>query len=241
MKKRLLIVEDDLALRTGLQDSFEGEGFDVTAVSDGDAAHELIFSRHFDGIVLDLMLPGKGGLQLLREVREQGMATPVLLLTARGEENDKVLGLELGADDYVTKPFGIRELVARVQAMLRRSGLDSGGVVPRFRLGDAEVDLDAYQVQRDGTTHRLSKKEAAMLGLLHENRGKAVAHEVVVSLDGNPVLEHEAVKKKETEKRTIGPRDRAVYHLKRQPDRPKRIDLTWDDDFGKRRKRTCVL
>ncbi len=175
MKKRLLIVEDDLALRTGLQDSFEGEGFDVTAVSDGDAAHELIFSRHFDGIVLDLMLPGKGGLQLLRELREQGMATPVLLLTARGEENDKVLGLQLGADDYVTKPVGVRELVARVQAMLRRSGLDGKGTVQRFRLGDAEVDLDAYQVQRDGTTHKLSKKEAAMLGLLHENRGKAVS------------------------------------------------------------------
>jgi DNA-binding response OmpR family regulator len=176
MKKRLLIVEDDLALRTGLEDSFAGEGFDVTASSDGEAAHELIFSRHFDGIVLDLMLPGKGGLQLLKEMREVGMATPVLLLTARGEENDKVLGLELGADDYVTKPFGIRELVARVQAMLRRTGLDAGGhAVQQFQLGEAAVDLDAYQVQRGDTTHKLSKKEAAMLALLHENRGKAVS------------------------------------------------------------------
>ena len=182
MKKRLLIVEDDLALRTGLTDSFEGEGFDVTDAADGDAAHELIFSRHFDGIVLDLMLPGRGGLQLLRELREQGMATPVLLLTARGEENDKVLGLELGADDYVTKPFGIRELVARVQAMLRRTGLDDRqATVRQFHLGDAAIDLDAYQVERAGETHKLSKKEAAMLALLHDNRGKAVSRNEFLS------------------------------------------------------------
>jgi two-component system, OmpR family, alkaline phosphatase synthesis response regulator PhoP len=175
LKKRLLIVEDDLALRTGLEDSFAGEGYEVTAVADGDAAHELIFSRHFEGIILDLMLPGRGGLQLLRELREQNMATPVLLLTARGEENDKVLGLELGADDYVTKPFGIRELVARVQAMLRRTGLVGEAVVTQFRIGDVEVDLDAYQVRSQGTMQTLSKKEAAMLALLHKNLGKAVS------------------------------------------------------------------
>ncbi len=175
MSQRLLIVEDDSALRTGLQDSFVEEGFDVTAAADGDAAHDLIFSRHFDGIVLDLMLPGRGGLQLLREMREVGMATPVLLLTARGEESDKVLGLELGADDYVTKPFGIRELVARVRAMLRRTALVGDEPERQFELGTAVVDLDAYQVEARGKVHKLSKKEAAMLALLYQSRGKVVS------------------------------------------------------------------
>ena len=179
MSQRLLIVEDDLALRTGLQDSFAGEGFDVTVAEDGDTAHEVLFTRHFDVVVLDLMLPGRSGLTLLRELREQKMTTPVLLLTARGQESDKVLGLELGADDYVTKPFGIRELVARVRALVRRatSGAESPGV-ETFQVGDeVTVDLQAYEVRRGETVHKLSKKEAAMLGLLHQNLGKAVSRE----------------------------------------------------------------
>ena len=178
MSKRLLIVEDDLALRTGLRDSFEGEGFDVTIAEDGDAGHELLFTRHFDAVVLDLMMPGRSGLELLREMREQHMSTPVLLLTARGHESDKVLGLELGADDYVTKPFGIRELVARVRALLRRAAVDNEKpAVEQFRVGDVDVDLSAYEVRRDGEVHTLSKKEAAMLRLLHEHLGKAVSRE----------------------------------------------------------------
>jgi DNA-binding response OmpR family regulator len=175
MKKRLLIVEDDLALRTGLVDAFAGEGYDVTFAADGDAAHELVFTRHYDGVVLDLMLPGRGGLEILREMREQRLATPVLLLTARGEENDKVLGLQLGADDYVTKPFGIRELVARVQAMLRRTQLVTEAPVTEFAIGPARVDLAAYQVECEGALHRLSRKEAQMLALLFEHRGQVVS------------------------------------------------------------------
>ena len=175
MSGRLLIVEDDLALRTGLRDSFAGEGFDVTTAEDGDQGRELLLSRHFDGVVLDLMLPGRGGLEILRELRQRGLGTPVLLLTARGEENDKVLGLELGADDYVTKPFGIRELIARVRAMLRRTTLAEEAPVHGFNLGGARVDLDAFQLQRDGETHKLSKKEAGILALLYRNRGKAVS------------------------------------------------------------------
>ncbi|MHC4814765.1 MAG: response regulator transcription factor [Planctomycetota bacterium] len=179
MSQRLLIVEDDLALRTGLTDSFTGEGFDVTVAEDGDRGHEILFTRHFDVVVLDLMLPGRSGLELLREMREQGMTTPVLLLTARGQESDKVLGLELGADDYVTKPFGIRELVARVRALVRRA--TSGNekrTVEKFQVGeDVTVDLEAYEVRRGEQVHKLSKKEAAMLGLLHQNLEKAVSRE----------------------------------------------------------------
>ncbi len=178
MSRRLLIVEDDLALRTGLSDSFEGEGFDVTVAEDGDGAHELLFTRHFDVVVLDLMLPGRSGLELLRELREEGMSTPVLLLTARGQETDKVLGLELGADDYVTKPFGIRELVARVRALVRRATTaNDQPTVESFKIGDVTVDLEAYEACQGEAVHKLSKKEAAMLGLLHQNLGKAVSRE----------------------------------------------------------------
>ncbi len=179
MSQRLLIVEDDLALRTGLADSFAGEDFDVTVAEDGDSAHEILFTRHFDLVLLDLMLPGRGGLELLREMRERGMTTPVLLLTARGQESDKVLGLELGADDYVTKPFGIRELVARVRALVRRatSGNEQSAVTS-FQMGDdVTVDLEAYEVRQGELVHKLSKKEAAMLGLLHQHLGKAVSRE----------------------------------------------------------------
>lgn len=116
MTRRLLIVEDDAALAVGLADTFELEGFQVTSAADGRKALDLLFSRHFDALILDLMLPGRSGLEILREIREKGLEMPVLILTAKGGGKDKVLGLELGADDYVTKPFNPRELVARVKA-----------------------------------------------------------------------------------------------------------------------------
>ena len=178
-RRRLLLVEDDLALRTGLEDTFTEEGYDVTAAADGDTAHELLFSRHFDAVVLDLMLPGRGGLELLRALRDARNTTPVLLLTARGDEADKVVGLDLGADDYVTKPFGLRELVARVRAMLRR-GAGSGPAddQSRFRVGSVEVDLGAFTLTRDGAVHELTPKEAGMLRILFRERGLAVRREV---------------------------------------------------------------
>lgn len=176
---RLLVVEDDLALRTGLVDAFAQDGYDVTSASDGAAATDLLFSRHFDCVVLDLMMPLRGGLEILRELRQQKVKTPVLILTARSDENDRVLGLELGADDYVTKPFSLRELLARVRALLRRAAPPMiaepepvGGILT---IGDAEVDLDAYRITRDGESQSLSPKEAAMLVLLRSELGKAVS------------------------------------------------------------------
>ena len=175
---RVLIVEDDRSLRIGLEDMFRDEGFDVTAVDDGDAAHELLFSRHFDVIVLDWMLPGRSRLELLKALREARVETPVLLLTARGDESDKVLGLELGADDYLTKPFGARELLARVRVMLRRTGhTASKGDAQVFQVGEARVDLGSYEVERSGRVHRLSPKEAGMLALLFRERDQVVRRE----------------------------------------------------------------
>jgi DNA-binding response OmpR family regulator len=120
MNFRLLLVEDDRTLRTALCDAFSGEGYEVRAAADGHEARAILRSERFDLCVFDVMLPGPSGLELLRELRQRDADTPALLLTARGSEGDKVLGLELGADDYVTKPFSIGELVARLRAIFRR-------------------------------------------------------------------------------------------------------------------------
>ncbi len=184
MSYRLLIVEDDLALRTGLEDTFEEEGYEVTVCADGDRARDLILTEAYDLFVLDLMLPGRGGLELLRELRGKGIASPVLLLTARGDESDKVLGFELGADDYVTKPFGLRELVARVKALLRRlerAGGAAAKVEEQFTIGEASIDLSAFEIKRCGKVHMLSPKEAGMLQLLWAEKGRAVRRERFLS------------------------------------------------------------
>ena len=131
--------------------------------------------KRFDLVVLDIMLPGPSGLELLRELRQRDGDTPVLLLTARGEEGDKVLGLELGADDYVTKPFSLRELLARVKAMLRRRDRTESAMVEQFVWGPAQIDLAAFTLHRDGQTHSLSPKEAGMLRLLRQRAGRAVS------------------------------------------------------------------
>jgi len=175
MSFRILLVEDDLTLRTALGDALSGEGHAVTVAADGHEARALLRDQRFDLCVLDIMLPGPSGLELLRELRQRDGDTPVLLLTARGEEGDKVLGLELGADDYVTKPFSLRELLARVKAMLRRRDRDASALVEQFSLGSAHVDLAAFTLRRDGTTHKLSPKEAGMLRLLRQRQGRAVS------------------------------------------------------------------
>lgn len=175
MSFRILFVEDDFTLRTALSDALTGEGYAVTAAADGHEARALLRDQRFDLVVLDIMLPGPSGLELLRELRQRDGDTPVLLLTARGEEGDKVLGLELGADDYVTKPFSLRELLARVKAMLRRRDRTESAMVEQFVLGPAQVDLAAFTLHRDGQTHSLSPKEAGMLRLLRQRGGRAVS------------------------------------------------------------------
>ena len=175
MNSSILLVEDDLTLRTALRDALGDEGHAVTVASDGHEARALLRQQRFDLCLLDIMLPGPSGLELLREMRQRDGDTPVLLLTARGEEGDKVLGLELGADDYVTKPFSLRELLARVKAMLRRRERSESVLIEQFTLGDAQVDLAAFSLVRAGSTHTLSPKEAAMLRLLRQRQGRAVS------------------------------------------------------------------
>ena len=176
MSHRILVVEDDATLRLGLHDTLVHEGHAVHSVPDGEAAQAALAAQVFDLVVLDLMIPKRSGLLVLRELRARGDTTLVLVLTAKGDESDKVLGLELGADDYVTKPFGLRELLARVKALLRRA--QPRDSAPRtLVLGEVTVDLDAFTWKRGAVSETLSPKEAAMLDLLWQERGKAVSRE----------------------------------------------------------------
>jgi len=174
---RLLIVEDDASLSLGLADAFGLDGMEVAVAREARRAEELLFSRHFDLVILDLMLPDKSGLELLQEMRRQGLETPVLVLTAKVEEDDRVLGLELGADDYVTKPFSLRELGARVRALLRRTGGKArrqGPPMVPFLLGKTLVDPGAYEIRRKGKKIPLSNTESRMLALLFSERDRVV-------------------------------------------------------------------
>jgi DNA-binding response OmpR family regulator len=174
MSSHLLLVEDDHAIRTVLQDALQRDGHQVTSAQDGDEAQALLRQRAFDLLLLDVMLPGPSGLDLLRRFRQRDRDTPVLLLTAKGSEDDKVLGLELGADDYVTKPFSLRELRTRVQVLLRRRQRRSERPAGVLQIGANTIDLDGYQLRRGRTEHRLSPTEVAMLQLLWRERGRVV-------------------------------------------------------------------
>lgn len=164
MKAKILIAEDDGNIRLGLTATLESEGYAVTAAGDGAQALRLYSQDKYDLVILDVMMPKASGYDVCRELRASGARTPVLLLTAKGEEIDKVVGLKLGADDYVTKPFGVRELLARVEALLRRSRTTLGGpeadtLPPVFTLGAAKVDRRRFVVKLDGQETPLTARE----------------------------------------------------------------------------------
>ncbi len=172
MTKRVLVAEDEPAIREGLVDLLESEGYAVTAVADGEAALSAWKAGEIDLALLDIMMPKLSGYDVCREIRRTDALTPVVFLSAREEEIDKVLGLELGADDYVVKPFGVRELTARVKAALRRSGADrsppdAGGPTRPFSFGDCTVDPSDFSVwiARDGAVerHELTSREVDLL------------------------------------------------------------------------------
>jgi len=172
---RVLLVEDEETILDGLDALFSSQGFVTTCAADGASALETLGVSTFDLVILDLMLPKLDGLSVLRRVRARGDDTPVLILTAKGREDDVVEGLEAGADDYVTKPFGVRELVARARGLLRRPR-PSSDRPQRFRVGGALVDLDA-QVVDDREPVRLTAREASLIGYLVERRHRPVTRE----------------------------------------------------------------
>ena len=167
---RLLIVEDEPAIALALEDDLSLEGYAVTVVHDGVEGLKRAREGAFDAIVLDVMLPGKDGFEICRELRRSRIRTPILMLTARGQEAEKVLGLESGADDYVTKPFGIRELRARIAALLRRSHPEPTAAI--VRVGDAEIDFDRAEIRRGGESLVLTPLEFRLLQTFVRSRGR---------------------------------------------------------------------
>lgn len=172
LKMKILLVEDEQGLILTLTDRLVSEGFDVVSASDGEKGLELAATNAFDLILLDVMLPKKNGYDVCRDLRQKGIATPILMLTAKGETIDKVLGLKLGADDYLTKPFEVIELMARVEALLRRSPQHTNGAShDAFRFGEVAVDFKRAEVVKSETPVELSAMEFKLLQFLIENRG----------------------------------------------------------------------
>lgn len=185
----ILVAEDDTNIRNGLTDTLESEGYKVTVASEGDQALKLFAKQHFDLILLDIMMPGKSGYDVCRAIREQNKAVPVIMLTAKGEEVDKVVGLQLGADDYVTKPFGVHELLARISAALRRSRQavveqkqkDTPAVPERFKFGKAEIDAREYRARVGTRTFDLSDREVKLLDFFRRNPGKVLTRDELLN------------------------------------------------------------
>lgn len=163
-KRRILLVEDEPSLVMTRGDLLASEGHQVRTISDGQEGFEIACRHDFELLILDVMLPNKNGFDICREVRARGIQTPILMLTARGQIIDKVLGLKLGADDYLTKPFDAMELLARVEALLRRSTTSSAAKLPEtFRFGNVIVDFRRTQVKRNGQRVELSAREFELL------------------------------------------------------------------------------
>ena len=173
---KILIIEDEPDMVLGLKDNFEFEGYEVLTASDGQTGLERARSQKPDLVVLDIMLPKLSGLEVCKTLRGEGFEAPIVMLTARGQEIDKVVGLELGADDYVTKPFSIRELLARVRAILRRSE-GKKKRLSRYQFSDVELDFEAYRAKKGGEALELSPREFELLRYLIERKGETVSRD----------------------------------------------------------------
>ena len=172
---RILVVEDEPGIALGLEDDLKMEGYEVEVMGDGAEAARRARQAAFDLILLDVMLPGKDGFEVCRELRRAGLRTPILMLTARTQEAEKVLGFELGADDYVTKPFGTRELRARIKALLRRASGEPA--VETYRFGEVEVDFERGELRRNGQALELTPIEFKLLALFVRERGRVMSRD----------------------------------------------------------------
>jgi DNA-binding response OmpR family regulator len=183
---RILIVEDDFAMLRGLKDTFVSKGWEVVTAQDGQSGLDAALSCNPDLVLLDLMLPHVNGYEICRAVRERGLEMPILMLTAKGQEEDIVLGLNLGADDYITKPFRRNELIARVNAFLRRSKAKRSAT---FQFGEYELNLTAHKLFRNGGELELTAKEFAVLSYLVARRGCALArNDILNAVWGHSVI-----------------------------------------------------
>jgi two-component system, OmpR family, KDP operon response regulator KdpE len=178
-RQAILVVDDEAPTRKYVSANLRARGYDVLTAADGAEALKLINEHPIDLLLLDIGLPGPDGLQVLQAVRRD-MEVPVVMLSARGRENDKVQALDLGADDYLTKPFGIEELLARVRAALRRVGSGPKGPLPPYRYAGLELDFSARRVRREGADIALTPKEYDVLAYLARNAGKVLLHRQIL-------------------------------------------------------------
>ena len=178
---RILVVEDDASILEGLQAALEAEGYEIDTAADGIQGWEKAQRADLSLLVLDLMLPGMSGLEIAKKLRDGGSRVPIIMLTAKGDEEDRVLGLELGADDYLTKPFSVRELQARIRSVLRRSGGEAAGKPAIFQFGNVEVDFRRQRLRKAGEAVDVSAREFRLLAYLIEHRGTMVTREQLLN------------------------------------------------------------
>lgn len=211
---RILIIEDEPSMRMGLIDNLEFDGYETDSASDGVSGLEKINNGKYDLIILDVMMPKLSGFDVCKKTREAGNKTPIILLTAKGEEIDKVVGLELGADDYITKPFSLRELIARIKAVLRRSG-ESDQKVESLKIGRLEIHFNTFNAFENGTEVQMSHREFELLDYLWLHRNQTVSRDSLLK---------DVWKQEATTTRTI---DNFILRLRQKietdPDHPKII------------------
>jgi two-component system response regulator RegX3 len=183
----ILVVEDEQAIRAALTDFLEFHEFKVTQACDGPQARECVEKERFDLILLDLMLPGIGGEQLCAQWRRGGLQTPIIMVTAKGQEKDRIQGLDLGADDYITKPFSLEEMLARIRAVLRRMG-PARAVGQVFAFGDLQVDIASLRARRGDQTIDLSRREALIIQYFAAHPGRVISREELYREVWNDIL-----------------------------------------------------
>jgi DNA-binding response OmpR family regulator len=174
--KRILVIEDDAELMDGLKDNLEAEGYDVLTARDGEHGVRVAAQQHPDAVILDLMMPKVNGFEVCRTLRARGVVVPILILTARGEEKDKIRGFELGADDYLTKPFSVQELLARLRAILRR-GTGGSPDASTYQFGDVVVDFVGQHLRKGDQLSSLSHLEVEVLRYFVTHRGQVIRRE----------------------------------------------------------------
>ena len=177
----ILLVEDEPEMQKGLKDNLEFEGYTVDIAGTGKEGLKKILNRTYDLVLLDVMLPEMSGFDVCKRAREKGVRAPIVMLTAKGEEVDKVLGLELGADDYITKPFSLRELLARIKAVLRRKEGGGSELQGKTKIGALEIDFSTYEATRRGKGVDMTSKEVEILRFLWQHKNQAVSRDALLT------------------------------------------------------------
>lgn len=174
---RILVIEDEPEMQRGLHDNLEFEGYNVEVIGNGKEGLEALTKKKFDLVLLDLMLPEMSGFDVCKKARAEGVATPIIMLTAKGEEVDKVLGLEFGADDYITKPFSLRELLARVKAVLRRTSSDTSLNETKITIGILEINFESYTATKKGKSVAMTSKEFEVIRYLWQHQKQVISRD----------------------------------------------------------------